>query len=247
MNPISYLVKKIMQVIPISILNMSFVPRSSFGIITPSLEYIIGDEVIGKIVLVDMNIVSGIEALIDINGCEQTVVNTGRIIDIGLGPTAGKQISSVLSVGYGYNALAGGMPGIVSALTEPYMTCDARVQLISKNVIYVEGVVGVMLTNARVIYDFDDKLNDVATRALKPLSDICVLAAKMTIYNNLILNLHNAQVVNGIAMDAVLDIVSSYSDAAQMYNESIEKWIKIAQLSDRVSHSRLIRMQVPMR
>lgn len=244
-NAINYLINRIKREIPISILNLAFVKTIPINTVQLSLDYLIHDNVINKVLMDDLNLIGGIESIIDISNCHITPITMGQIIDVGLGPTGGKEISSVLSVGYGYNAMAGGMPGIVSALTEPYQTCDARCQLISKNIIYVEGYVGVSMTNARVVYAHDSELTDIAQRSLIPLGALTVLAAKMIIHTKLILDLHNAQVIAGVDMGAIMDIVGGYSDSATMYLESLEKWQKINFLGDRVTQNRLIRMCMP--
>jgi len=246
MNNIEYILSVIKRKIPLPILNMAFLPTDTFGRLRPSLSHCIQNTIVNNWVLADANMVAGIETIIDITNCQITTVNMGMIIHVGLGPTAGKVITSVLSVGYGYNALAGGQPGIASALTEPLQTSDARVQLVGTNIVYVEGYTGVTLTNMRCVLENDEEFNNLSPRAMPFISELCTLAAKAYIYNELSIKLANAVIVNGIDTGKYAEIVNSYSDADQMYTEQRDtKLAKITLLSDPVTRNRIIRMTCP--
>lgn len=246
MNNIDYLITCILREIPREILNMTFVPPNYLGTITPNLHHLIKSTIITDWVLKDCNVVAGIETIIDITNVPIDYVNMGMVLHVGLGPTGGKRMTSVLSVGYGYNAMAGGQPGIASALTEPLQTSDARCQLIGENIVYVDGYTGVWLTNLRCVLENDAEFNNIPQRALTILSDMCTLAAKAYIYNTMTVRLSTGEIVRGIAMSRIMDLVNGYSDANQMYRELLTtKWAKINYMSDKVSMNRHIRRSVP--
>ena len=246
MNKIDYLLSCIRREIPLEILNMTFMPPNLFGVIIPSLDHLMKSELITNWVLKDCNVVAGMETMIDITNVKMDQVNMGMVYHVGLGPTGGRNITSVLSVGYGYNAMAGGQPGIASALTEPLQTSDARCQLIGPNIVYVEGYTGIWLTNLRCVLENDADFNNIAPRALTVLSDIVTLAAKAYVYKTMTIKLSTGVVVRGVDMTRVMDIVNGYSDANQMYREMIQtRWVKVNYLSDRVAMNRHIRRIVP--
>ena len=246
MNNLAYLLSCIRHEIPSEILNMAFLPQTQLGMITPSLDYVITNKVITNWVLRDCNVVSGIETIIDITNVKTEQVNMGLILHVGLGPTGGRNISSVLSVGYGYNAMAGGQPGIASALTEPLQTSDARCQLIGPNIVFVEGYTGIWLTNIRCVLENDAEFNNISPRALPLLSDMCTLATKAYIYNSLTIQLSNAVVLRGIDMARYMEMVNSYSEAAKEYRDILQtRWVKVNIMADRVSWNRHIRRIIP--
>lgn len=246
MNKIQYLIDCVKREIPMGVLRLGFQQPTYLNSLNISLDAAIKDKIINNWILRDCDVVSGVEAVVELTGVPIDYVEMGQVIRVGYGPTAGREITSVLSVGYGYNAITGGMPGIVSALTEPFQMSDVRCQLIGQNVVFIEGYVGVKLTNLRCVLNNDRDFNNIQPRSLPVLKDLSLLATKAFLYNELILNLHNAVNVNGIDMSAILDIVSGYADSATMYNEMLTtKWKKVAVLNDRISLNRHIRMQVP--
>lgn len=244
---ISYILSVIKRNIPKEILMRAFVPPTLINILNPSLDAAISDIIISRWVLSDTNMVSGVESIVNIQGCRIEYVDNGLIIYVGLGPTGGKVITSVLSIGYGYNALAGGSPGIVSALTSPLQTSDARFQLIgNNNTLYVEGFVAVTLTEIRCILENDKEFNNLSPRAMPFLANMCTLATKAYIYNTLTIELADGVVRNGIDYGRYKEIVDSYADANDQYVELRDtKWAKINTLSDPISRIRHIKMVVP--
>ena len=244
-NNIDYLIGCIHREIPTEILNRAFLPPNGLGQLTPNLDHYIHQEVIANWVLVDCNLVAGIETIIDITGVKRELVNSGMIFHVGLGPTGGRTITSVLSIGYGFNIVAGGQPGIASALTQPLQTSDARCQLVGHNVVYVEGYTGIQLTNLRCVLENDTGFNNVSPRALPLLSELVINAAKAYIYKHLTIRLGTGVIVGGVDTGRITDIVNGYSDANQAYRDLLPKWQKTNFMSDRVSMNRHIRMLTP--
>jgi hypothetical protein len=251
MNNVQYLLSCIQRQIPKEILSLCFIvipglDRLAQNKLAPSLEYVIQTEIINKWVLTDCNVVAGVEAIIDITRVKSEHLVSGIVLHVGLEPTDGRLITAVLSIGYGFNGLQAGAPGIVSSYTEPVITSDARIQLIGQNIVYVEGYIGVQLTTLRCILENDNNFNNIGPRALPILSDLCVLATKAHIYNTLSVKLSNAVNVNGIDMGKIADIVNEYSDSITTYKELLNtKWFKVNFMNDRVSYNRHIRRITP--
>jgi len=245
-SSMQYLIGNIISYIPKEILELAFQPQLTLNQLNNSLEWKIQEEVIRNRVLKDCDMVAGIETTIDITSCRADWVNMGMVYHIGLGPTAGRTITSVLSVGYSYNAMAGGQPGIASALTEPLQTSDARIQLVGHNVVYVEGYIGVRLTNMKVVLQNDENFNNVNTRNLRLLADMCLNACKAIIFNKFNVSLGSAIVLRGVDMPKIQSIVDGYSDAEEKYKELLDtKWYKANMFGDRVTLNRMIRRMVP--
>ncbi len=246
MNNIDYLVSVIKRNIPNEILTMVFIDFIKINTLRTNLDYYIKQKVIYDWVVKDCNLVGGIETVIDITTTRRENVDGGILIYVGFGPTAGKNIMSVLSIGYGYTSYFGNQPGIVSALTEPLQVSDSRIELVGDNIIFVEGYVGINITNLRCVLENDKDFNNISPRSLPKLSELTLLAAKAYIFNAARIKLGNATIINGIDMPQIIEIVSSYSDSYEQYHEMlINQWTKINMLNDKVSRNRLIKMIIP--
>lgn len=245
MNNAFYLINKIKQQIPYGILAKAFKPEFPIGTIPVSIDHIIKKQILNDWVLQDTNVVSGIESVVDISGIYPQSVNLGQVYDIGYGPTAGKDIMSVLSVGYGVNAITVGSPSIASSYSEPYVASTSRIEIVGQNVVYMEGYISLTLSNLRCILSNDKDFANIPTKTLTQLSKMVILATKAYIYNNLRLELYNAQVQNGVDLGAMMSVIDTYSDAQSMYDEMLESWFVISALGDKVTRTRLIRMSMP--
>lgn len=241
MNNADYLVSTIKSKIPMEILLRAFIKPTLYNVIPVSLEQRIKTEIITNKVCRDCNVVSGIETLISLAGVPIQQVEGGSIYNIGLRPTNGKIITSILSVGYGYGVLMPGQATISSALSDIPLSSDVRVELIGVNTVYMEGYYTMPLTTMRCVLENDAELGNVPVRALKFYSILCVLATKLYIYNTLTIALASGVIIQGVDMGRIKEIVDSYSDAEEMYMEQLEKVPKVVLLSDRVSKNRHIR------
>ena len=252
MNNIEYLIDRLKMAVQPEILRMAFTPAHQYqngfiaNTITVGIDSVIRARLIDNILRPDLNIVSGQVAIIDLSSVPVEYVTMGMVYKIGLGPTGGKRIMSVLSVGYGYNALSGGGPSIASALSEPLQTSDARIELIGENVIYVEGYIGVQLAYFRCMLENDKDLNNINKDGLLALSELFNLLAKAYIWRELSIKLRNAVVVEGIDMGKIEGIIDDYKDCYAQYTEMLnKKWRKMSILNDKVAKSRLIRLLIP--
>ena len=248
MNNVDYLVNKIKQVIPMEILKLTFSNEDYYGlnIIPIPIENQIKDKIIYDIVGKDISMVGGIEQLIDISNIGPRYVTMGMIYDIGMGPTGGKRITSVLSVSYGWNALSSGAASIASAVSAPLQTSDARVELIGLNVAFVMGYSAIQITNLRCILEYSKGFDEINPRSMVVLSDLAILATKAYIYTNLSIKIRNAVVTMGKDMSKIESYIDDLKDSFDMYTELLTKrWQKVSILNDAVTKNRIIRMTIP--
>jgi len=246
MNNSHYLLTSIKREIPIEILNLVFMDFNRANTLPRSLDYEIKKNILHEWVLADCNLVGGIQAIVDITGIRREETKGGLLIYVGFGPTSGKLITSVLSIGYGYSSYFALAPGISSALTEPTQTSDTRIELVGENLVYVEGFVGINITNLRCVLENDKDFNNISPRSLVKLAHMAVLATKAYIYNKARVKFGTATIINGIDMPQIIDTVNSYSDSMEMYRDMlVNVWTKINIMNDRISRNRLVRLVMP--
>lgn len=247
MSNMEYLIGVIKRKIPVEILTKALVPKRDLGRVKPSLDWLIESEIINGWVLTDLNIVSGTETTLNIENCPMYYPSNNMtvVIEVGLKPTNGRKITSVLSVGYGNIASLTGKATITSALVDPFVLTDARIQLVANNVIYVDGYINLKITWLRCILENDNTFNNVPQRALKKLGDIALQAAKAYIYNALKIKISTGEVVQGIAMSTISQIVDEYSVAEEKYDELLTTWPAVMQMADPVAKNRYLRMLLP--
>lgn len=246
MNNIDYLTSRIKREIPIPLLKLIFLRNNSnLGSVPTTLEYRLRTDIIVDILLRDMDMVAGKEETISIIGCPITNTQTGQIIHIGMGPTGGKEIMSILDIGYGYSTFGSNKPTIASAVSEPMIVSDARVQLVGKNTAYLDGYNGIPLTTMRVILEHDKLLADINPRINIFLAELAVLATKQHLYTQGMILLKNAVIRNGEDLPYLEQVLESYSDATTMYNDKLKEYVPVSLMADRTAWTRHLRSLCP--
>jgi len=244
MNNAEYLINQIKYAIPIEILEMSFMETPNLNDLPLPLNGVLKNKIIIDKVGADCNLVSGIEAIVDLSNADITQLREGSIYRIGLSVTNGRRILSVLSVGYGYSLQAPYQPTIASAATDMISTSDAKVELslTGINTIYVPGMFYTPIATLRCILENDPDLGNIAPRLLPHYRKLCILATKFIIYNTMRIKLGTAEVRQGIALGVIKEYIDSYSSAEEEYYELMEKTTKMGILGDRASMNAIARM-----
>ena len=245
---VDYLISCIKREIPIEILNYTFCPPSLLGQIQYSLDKMIQNEIIENWLLRDCNMMGGREVTIDLSASAIREVENGFIYFVPQSITAGRNITSVLSIAYakgGYTAQTSSNE-IVNAFMGGFQSTDARTQLVAENTIFVEGLVTGAQIYARVVLDNDVEFGNISPRAMPLLAEMAVYATKAFIYTNRIIRVEEAAVKSGVTLGKFSEIIQEYADSSTLYKELRNtKWKKVNLMQDRVSMNRLIRAQVP--
>lgn len=246
MNHVEYLVKKIKREIPLPLLKKIFVDDPTRPLGMPiTLDAILTTDIIYDVLLMEMNVMAGKEEVINVRSCPIKQTTTGQIIEVGYGPTNGKEIMSVLDVGYGYNTAYNSRATIASAVSDPMITGDAKVQLVGKNVVYMDGYVGINISTMRVVLEHDKNLNETNPRALPFLAELAVLATKQHLYTQGMIRLKNAVVNDGVDLPYLESVLESYSDATSMLNDKLKEYHVVALVGDRTAYTRHLRSILP--
>lgn len=275
MNAILYGLKKIRQAIPLEILNVGInldVPRELVH--TSSTDEKIVSKIIRPIVLVDTNIVGGIEVDIQLSGIPvkydyynnmiwhvpmERTMNREIINPIGIGsvllgappvgmgmPTGAYGSNSMGSAGC-FTATYASTQGdrIINSHSSSYSDFNPNVELIGPNTVLLHGAnfLGQQALGLKAIIEHDNNLNDLQPRAYEQFSNLCVLAAKMHLYNTLVIAMGRGYLDGGQDLGPFQSIVESYDGAFAEYHEYLtETWGRVMLQNDTRRKERFLGM-----
>jgi hypothetical protein len=245
MNNVQYLLDKIKERVPIEILNLCFLPKPMYNVLPITIEDSIRKKIIIEKVLRDCNLFGGVETYVDISLCRTEMVDTGNLVYVGFEPTGGRKIVSALSVGFAGIMTGSVAPTIASAVANPYVMTDVRIEIVGDNIIYLDGYIGARYSVLKCILNRDDDFASIPQRAIPTLGDMAVYAAKSHIYITLKIKLSSAEIVQGVDIGVIKEMVDEYADAYDMYQELLVKWRRISIMADKPTKMRLIRALVP--
>lgn len=255
MNAITKAISEIKFQIPLEILNLGFKEYSTKINQIISLDERIMSEFIRPRLLVDCNLVGGIETRIDLNRCKITALdNREFILEIPKTLTNNKNIITALSlvsnVVYSQSmSYPGSSPmesvanNMMNNLSTENVVQTSRLEVIGDNVILVQdpnmhlmnGVLRCMVAN-------NTNLENINPRSYLALSELAVRGAKSFIRNKLLVKLNQGYIYGGHELGIIKEIIDEYSDAEEMYKEYRETtWKKVAYMNNSDSMSRYIK------
>lgn len=268
MNVLSYSATRISQTIPPEVLQLAFAPRrydparqeynrdNKLGV---SIDSVVMSRVIVGRVATDVNLCSGIETKIPLSGLPyERVPPLNYIYRIPDELTGGRLITSVYNVSFGQGVHN---PTRNSALNRSSMLLDLTasvmasygpiadtnspyVKIIGQNTILIEdaqgryahGVLTCQLTH-------EPNFGNIPPAYYNKFSELCILAAKATIYNELVIRLDEGQIKTGVSLGRIREIVDSYADAETMYQEFLrEKWKVSSIMIDKEKYRKTLRL-----
>ena len=263
MDAITNAIENIKYQIPRQILETAMLSIVSNTQPVVSLDERIRYSIIQSKVLVDCNIVGGIETNIELNSLTPTVVEWNNIVyNIPKTMTDNKSIISVLSAylgsqtpmrfsttyGVEYNSsqienIAGRVQDSLSSIG-PLVT--AKTELIAENTVLIKtGGMQYPSITIRCVLENDPNLRNINPRSFIWFNRLCVLAAKAYIYNLLILELDRAYLHGGYELGRFANIVESYEGAMEEYNTFLrEVWSKVSWMNDDERYNRFIKTMI---
>jgi hypothetical protein len=261
MNPITKALDEVMFRIPREILKVVFLePYQQYRDLPADIKERIRFMVLQQRVLVDCNLVNGVETRIDLSDVPSETVDNGytTVFQIPKSKTNGRSILSVFDVtfgnlyhsqsGYGMYSNGRSSPALQMAATvmESQLRTPnigtTRVELIGENVVMVQG--SVILPQSlylRCSLENDENLSNIQARSYLVFARLVELAVKAYIYNSYIIQLDMGELRGGVQVGKFKEIVEGYSDAETMYQEHLnEVWAKVAFMNDQESMHRFI-------
>nr|DAR79785.1 MAG TPA: Putative virion structural protein [Caudoviricetes sp.] len=270
MNALQYTWNKIFSVgIPREVLELAF-PAKAKG--TPlTLEERILTAFVRPVVLTDMNLLGGVMMYISVSDCSIIALN-----DYGFGMNGSFIIEvpkKLLSGGnedryiiYPYNLVMGQMYGttytsfprcmpstladttkIGLGINPTDVVQTSRLEMVGENKVLVEGYPpGIMSAVLCCNVSNNANLENVQPPYYHAVYNLIEAGIKMYIYNTLRVKLDSGYLYAGHEIPAIKEIVDSYSDMADIYQELLRKWAKTAVLTDSRKHTALLALQIGM-
>ena len=241
---LEYVLGMVTRNIPIPILQMAFCKPNPFGGIPDSLEHRITTEIIDNWLKKDCDQIAGIEMTIPLSGCVQTRLEGATLVEIPYNRTGGSEITSVLSIVYGYDTNGGSQSAageMVDALFPTQSTSTSEVRLIGNNSIVVTGTTTFASTFLRCVVSNEAGFANIKPRSVRVLGRLAIAATKAYIYRELDLQIGESAIINGISSPKIAERIESYSDQNEIYEDLLKLWPRVAFQQDRVSHSKYLR------
>lgn len=271
MNALIYAINEITYQIPNELLQAAFtIDDLPETVNLNTLDDKILRKLLRKRVLIDMNIIGGIETIIPLNNIQPTFYEYSyTIYQIPSELTMNKEIISALNIVlmpgtgvFGQSGLSGNSFGNIGLMNgNPVMNVannignaaspsgifsNAHLEIVGYNTILVYANFNI-LTNVglRVLLENDSNLNNIQPRSYKDVSIACVLACKAYIYNKLIIPVNSGYLASGQDLGMFKSILESYSEAETDYNTFLrERLGAILFMNDTNRHNRLIKSMI---
>lgn len=267
MNIISKALDEIKYRIPFEILQLVFSTPTNWRTMPISIDESIRNKVIYPRVLVDCNLVGGVQVIIATDGLTFEVLDN-YIMAFAIPPDRRmhRSIVSVLSVGFmPYSSVMNGMGGIggnvamnntneISNVAQRVMDSynsfppitTASAELIGENTIAVKDSYRPSgFYSLRCIVENEANLNNINPRSYHHFSELVTLATKAYIYNTLVVALDKGYLTGGQELSIIKSIIDEYRDSGENYLTYLrETWAAVAVCNDRESYDRLLRMQI---
>lgn len=263
MNCLLYSINEINNQIPSQLLYEAFtIDEEPNTINLTSLDDKILRKLLKKRVLLDTNIIGGVEMLIPLVNISPTYYeNYYTIYQIPPEETMNREIISALSIVTmplsGIFNQVGGYIGntttqnssvlnvadrIGQSVAPSMILSNTHLEIVGHNTILVNanyrllGNVGL-----RVLVENDSNLNNIQPRSYKAFSFMCVLAAKAYIYNKLIIPVNSGYLASGQDLGMFKNILESYSSAEEDYRNFIsERMGSVLFMNDTTRYSRFL-------
>ena len=264
-------IDEVQYVIPEEVLRLAFTFRQPYqfhGAV--SIPVMIREQVIDRRVRQDIDLKGLTKQTIPLAGLEQEWLDKyNLVIRIPMERTNGRSISSCISLvfgqvgSYGFNyglaannftlngenarsVLTDGLNNLAAAVAPIPQVSTANVKLIGENTILVTDVIPFH-------YEFylnclmagDSELSQITPPYYNLFAEFVVLATKAFVYRKLNIALDEAALIGGQALGRIREVVDSYSDAEQSYQDfRKEKLSKLLVLNDRERMRNITKMLV---
>lgn len=258
MNPIQKAIDNVKFKIPPQIMRTFFV---SSNLVNRAQNINIDDNILSLVirprVLVDCNIVGGVEINVDMIGIQSDIIDQlTTVYRIPKERTQGRSIMSVLSLSYvnanatinwgssspmsNVSAVGSVHQALLSSVTPAPVTATTAVRLIGDNVVEVRDSLRYTGTGSlRCVIANDENMSHLQPRSYHDFAKLAEYAVKAYIYNNYVVEMDMGQLHGGQNLGTFKEIVDSYSDANELYDTFLkEKFTKIQMMNDREAMTR---------
>lgn len=270
MNVVQKVINDIKRRIPKEVLEIAFLgKRGRNGRFAGQLDYLIKTNIIDTQVREDCDLLGAVTDNIPLRESDYmgSYDSYKTVLRVNKRATEGRSIVEVLAFNYNYGAVGtsalnngygntqydmrsrGNSPlmrsadRVLKSATPPPITSTTAVRLLGENIIGVDDFLGVVRQGSvSVRMAGDEGFSHIRPATVPQFSKLCLLAAKMIIYNEVVVNLDDGYLDGGSELGAIARIVESYADAAELYSEYfVEEWTAVNFMNDESRHQSYLR------
>lgn len=268
MNAIKKAIDNLKYIIPPEVLNITFGNiNRGYRVAPTSIDENIMQAVIRPRVLLDANLVGGMEVIVPLDGIDAEYIdNYSLVYKIPDERLLHRDIISVLSISYmpfantfssqggSYNNMSPGKLNDVSSgaqrLADSYTNVPpistAVVDLIGRNTIVVRDQFRISAAyQIRCIVSNEANLNNINPRSYLSFAKLVEYAVKSYIYTHNIVEMDRAYLMGGQDLGAIKTYIETLSDAEENYTTYLtEVWQTVAYMNDVPAYDRLLKLQI---
>lgn len=269
MSALFYAVNEIRAQIPNELIHAGlFIDEPELTANLTSLDDKLITKVLRKRVLVDANIVGGMELVVPLNNIaplhyedfytvyrvdKELTMNREMVSVLGLssmpvsagfgggmGYGSGNQASS--TYGGQFNPLMSVANRIGDSAAPAGAMHNAHLELVGPNTVLVNMHYRLLShLGIRCIVENESNMNNIQPRSWKEFSFLCVLATKAYLYNKLIIPINSGYLASGQDLGVFKSILEQYDTAEEDYRTYLrEVWASVAYMNDTSRYSRLL-------
>ena len=260
MNIIQKALDEIRYEIPNEILTQAFVDPALVRRGLPiSMDTLIRQAVIEPRVMVDCNLVGGVQVTIPLNSIQPEYYDqTSMIYRIPKTLTQGRSIISVHELTIGdasllgnaslatqeSSALINAAQGMLRANLPITSPSTAYVQLVGENTVYISENYSLPSNlYLRCVIENDSSFSHIKPQSYHDFAMLCKYATKAYIYTKLAIATDTAQLHAGMALGRFKEFIDGYADANELYGTFLkDTWRKVAFFNDTESKRRHLKM-----
>lgn len=260
LSALQYLLNEIKQQIPYEILYAGFTidePQETINL--TNLEDKIVTKLIKPRVLVDANVIAGIEMIIPVQSMEPRFYEYGyTIYYVPPQLVMNKEVISCLGIiylppvaypsylNYSDNPVVNSTARVFDSYGSRGVITNAHTELVARNTVLIYANYRALVNYAmRVVVENDENFSNIQPRSYKALGLLSVLAAKAYLYNKLIIPINSGYLASGQELGRFLDIIESYSEAQEQYHTYLQEvWSKVAFMNDTTRYNRYLKSMI---
>ena len=257
-DAVSYAMNRLRRVFPIEILIKTFISTIQHRTKLPiSLDHRIREEIIEKVIRVDLNLMGGTEVRVPLGPLPREIVNMhNTIYRIPKDMTNGRSITQVVHIAYGENHGIN-YGGTHTVRNSQLMDAAAKMMnsnraipvlqtstatIIGENTILVTDhspTIGNMVLRCKV--DYDDNFTQLIARSVLHFAKLVELATKSFIYTTLVINMDRAFIESGGELGRFATLVEGFESSQDEYDEYLmTTWSKVSIFADHEARKRHI-------
>lgn len=243
MNALSYAIRDVQNTVSKELLHIAYSDRGPSNYnhtVHQTLDNRILMKTIRPRVLIDCNLVGGVELIIPIS--KMVILENdyeSLVVEIPKSVTGGRDVISAHSVIPStleplYYEPPDTFSKINNNISHPTPYSNAYLEVIGDNVVKIHNHQDTYSDmSMSVLVENDSQLNNINPRTYPSFSKLATLAVKAFIYNELHVKLDKGYIHAGHDLGVIRDIVDSYSESDFEYREYLTgTWAKISLMND---------------